>query len=132
MKLSAQTKYGLKVMCFLAKTDFKDFQSVSTISTNLNISEKYLEKLLSFLKKANLIVSSKGADGGYKLINSPNVLTCGKIVRALENLEYVPSTELDPCENLFKTLFNNINSTLDKITLQDLIDNKGEKNGIGK
>ena len=126
MKLSSQSINGLKVMYFLALTDFERYISVSTISLNTSVSEKYLEKILRCLKKANLIVSSKGTDGGYKLINSPQVITCGQILRALENLSFKSESQNKEVNFVFEKMFNSINSTLDNIKLQDIIEeNKG-------
>ena len=126
MKLSSQSINGLKVMYFLALTDFEKYISVSTISLNTSVSEKYLEKILRCLKKANLIVSSKGTDGGYKLINSPQVITCGQILRALENLSFKSESQNKEANFVFEKMFISINSTLDNITLQDIIEeNKG-------
>ena len=126
MKLSSQSINGLKVMYFLALTDFERYISVSTISLNTYVSEKYLEKILRCLKKANLIVSSKGTDGGYKLINSPQVITCGQILRALENLSFKSESQNKEVNFVFEKMFNSINSTLDNIKLQDIIEeNKG-------
>ena len=85
MKLSTKARYGLQIMYYLAQHHTEDFQSVANISCEIGVSEKYLEKLLSGLKSANLIVSSRGVIGGYKLINSPSVITCGQILRAVED-----------------------------------------------
>ena len=84
MKLSTKSRYGLKIMYFLAQNNSDNFQNVSNIAIATGVSEKYIEKLLSGLKNANLIVSSRGNDGGYKLINAPSAITCGQILRAME------------------------------------------------
>ena len=127
MKLSTQAKNGLEVMYFLALTEFESFQSVSSISSATGITEKYLEKILRCLKLNNLIVSSKGAEGGYKLINSPQVINCGQILRALEDFSN-KSTKNYACNFVFDKVYNSINSTLDNITLQDIVEeNKGRK-----
>ena len=129
MKISSQARNGLKVMHFLALNEFENFVSVSTISNATGIGEKFLEKLLRCLKKSNLIVSNKGAVGGYKLINSPQVISCGQILRALEKLNF--EKNFDECDFVFEQMFSSINSTLDNIMLQDIVEanKKGENNG---
>ncbi len=134
MKLSTKSRYGLKIMYFLAQNKTDNFQNVSNIASATGVSEKYLEKLLSGLKNANLIVSSRGNDGGYKLINAPSVITCGQILRAMEeDLVFVDCVGNHQCNKncpnrqVFKRLYDSINSTLDSITLQDMIEEyKGE------
>ena len=134
MKLSTKSRYGLKIMYFLAQNNSDNFQNVSNIAIATGGSEKYIEKLLSGLKNANLIVSSRGNDGGYKLINAPSAITCGQILRAMEeDLVFADCVGNHKCSkncpnrNVFKKLYNSINSTLDSITLQDMIEeSKGE------
>lgn len=136
MKLSTKSRYGLKIMFFLAQNTTDSFQNVSNIATATGVGEKYVEKLLSGLKNSNLIVSSRGNEGGYKLINAPSVITCGQILRAMEeDLAFADCVGNEqkcnkncPNRNVFKKLYDSINSTLDSITLQDMIEeNKKEK-----
>lgn len=139
MKLSTKSRYGLKVMYYLAQNTSDNFQCVSNIAEATGVSEKYLEKLLSGLKNANLIVSSRGNDGGYKLINAPSVITCGQILRAMEeDLAFADCVGVGrqcskkcPNRNVFKKLYNSINSTLDSITLQDMIEENIKENNNG-
>ena len=132
MKLSTKARYGLQIMFYLAKHHEENFQSVANISSEIGVSEKYLEKLLSNLRTANLIVSSRGSDGGYKLINAPSAINCGQILRAMEdNLVFADCVHGNcdkHCANkkVFMKLYNAINSTLDNISLQDMLeDSKG-------
>ena len=48
------------------------------------MSENYLEQLMALLKKNKLIVSTRGAQGGYALAKKPEEITIGEILRALE------------------------------------------------
>ena len=142
MKLSTKSRYGLKIMYFLAQNTSDNFQNVSSIASATGVSEKYIEKLLSGLKSANLIVSSRGNDGGYKLINAPSVITCGQILRAMEEELAFADCVGDghncdkncPNRKVFKKLYDSINSTLDSITLQDMLEEniKENKNGNNK
>lgn len=68
MKLSTRSKYGLRAICYLAENEDKGYISVSEISTNLNLSENYLEQLIRLLKKENIVKSARGPKGGYKLV----------------------------------------------------------------
>ena len=61
MKLSSKGRYGLKAMCELAKHYGEGALSLPYIAGETLLSEKYLEQLLSVLKKDDLIVSQKSA-----------------------------------------------------------------------
>ncbi len=67
MKLSTKGRYGVKAMVDLAINYGKSPISIKSISSRQNISEYYLEQLFSVLRKAELIKSIRGANGGYIL-----------------------------------------------------------------
>ena len=69
MKLSTKGRYGLRAMVDLAVYSEKESVSISCIAQRENISESYLEQLAGKLKKAGLIKSTRGAQGGYRLAN---------------------------------------------------------------
>ena len=84
MKFSTKTTYGLRAMINLTKNSQRDSISLATIAKSEGISQKYLERLFSELKKAKLIKSEKGVSGGYKLSKNPSKITVYDIVKALE------------------------------------------------
>ena len=67
MKLSTKGRYGLRAMIDLASHEEEGAVSIASISERQNISESYLEQLVAKLKKAGLVVSIRGAAGGYRL-----------------------------------------------------------------
>ena len=84
MKLSTKGRYGVKAMVDLAIHYGGSPVSIKSISQRQNISEYYLEQLFSSLRKAKLIKSIRGAQGGYILSKNPNEITVGEVLRALE------------------------------------------------
>lgn len=84
MKFSTKTTYGLRAMINLAKVADDKSVSLATIAKNENISQKYLERLFSDLKKAKLVEAEKGASGGYKLAKKASLITVYDIVSTLE------------------------------------------------
>ena len=84
MKLSSKSRYGLKAMCELA-VKYDEVVSTLQIAESTSTSEAYLEQLMAILKRAGLIVSIRGAGGGYKLARSPYDISVGEILRALED-----------------------------------------------
>lgn len=71
-------------MINLAKHSSKGSVSLSVIAKEEGISQKYLERLFSDLKKANLVKSEIGASGGYKLAQNSSKIAVYDIIKALE------------------------------------------------
>ena len=69
MKLSTKGRYGLRAMIDLAIYSETEPVSIQSIADRQNISERYLEQLMAKLKKAELVISTRGASGGYRLAN---------------------------------------------------------------
>ena len=68
MKLSTKGRYGLRALIDLAQNGGEQPVSITSISTRQDISERYLEQLMSMLKKAGIVRSVRGAGGGYVLV----------------------------------------------------------------
>ena len=133
MKMSSKARYGLYVAVELAKSYSDDaVVNVANLSQATGVTEKYLEQIIALMKKSDIVSSSRGASGGYKLTDSPDNITVGRVLRAVEdNLEIVDCLHSN-CENrgkcvarnLWGKLYENINSYLDTITLTQLSEDK--------
>ena len=84
MKLSTKGRYGLRAILDLAVYQDAGAVSIQSIADRQNISESYLEQLLAKLKKAGLVVSTRGASGGYRLAKDAGQISVGDVLRALE------------------------------------------------
>ena len=84
MKISTKGRYALRLMLDLATNDKYGYTPVKEISLRQDISDKYLEQIISRLSKAGLVISARGAQGGYKLAKAPEACTVGEILRVLE------------------------------------------------
>ena len=84
MKLSTRGRYGLKAMFDLALHSSDEPIPLRNIAERQDISEHYLEQLISSLRKAGLVKSVRGAYGGYILAKKPREITVGDVLRALE------------------------------------------------
>ena len=84
MKISTKGRYALRLMLDLANNHQYGYTPVKEISLRQDISDKYLEQIISRLSKAGLVVSARGAQGGYKLAKAPADCTVGEILRVLE------------------------------------------------
>ncbi len=84
MKLSTKGRYGLRAMVDIAVYSQDSPVPISAIAERQNISVSYLEQLLPKLKKAGIIKSIRGAQGGYMLDKDPKDISAGDILRTLE------------------------------------------------
>ena len=132
MKLSTKGRYGLRAMIDLAVHDDEDVNCTQTIAQRQGISESYLEQLFRLMKKAGLVVSVRGAGGGYRLARPADSISVGDVLRAMEgdvNAVACPALhEEDGCEGssfcVTKTVWKKINDaiseTVDNIMLEEL------------
>jgi Rrf2 family protein len=135
MKLSTKGRYGVKAMVDLAINYGEQPVSIKNISQRQNISEYYLEQLFSSLKKAKLIKSIRGAQGGYILNRAPEEITIQDVINVLEGpIEVSNCLEDDACNNidccatrlLWKKIKDSIDSVTSSITLKDIVDDYNE------
>lgn len=137
VKLSTKSTYGLRAMIDIAINYKENPVSIKDISEREDISLKYLEKLMTSLKKAGLIDSIRGAKGGYILSREPNNISIGEILRALEgNLNPVDCKLLmdencnieDDCimKFVWSKISEGINMAVDSMSLQDVIDKSAD------
>ena len=138
MKLSTKGRYGIKAMVDLAmEYEGGEFVSISTLSKSQSVSEAYLEKQLSALKKAGLAEASRGVFGGYRLTRPPEEITVGEILRALEGkttiVDCVDGSVMKSCDNacscsarpLWLKLQARIDEVLNTTTLKDMAEDYG-------
>lgn len=138
MKISTKGRYGLRAMVDLAVHSANEHVSLNSIAERQDVSVSYLEQVFSVLRKAGLVKSIKGAQGGYILSQEPRNITVGMILRVLEgDLSIVdgnPGTKYDNMQycikkNVWDKVNNSINQIVDSITLEDLIDEYYKING---
>lgn len=131
MKLSTKGRYGVRAMVELAANYGGAPISIKTISKKENLSEYYLEQLFSPLRRANVIRSIRGAQGGYVLCKPPREITVGDIMTILEGpveiadcIDGVECDSSDCCATkaVWEKIKNSIDSVMNSITLQDILD----------
>lgn len=133
MRISTKGRYALRLMMDLALNDGEELIRIKDISKRQGISEKYLEQIISYLKKAGYVKSLRGAQGGYRLSMEPKEYSVGMILRLTEgNMAPVVCLEeeeescerIDSCTmiRLWSMLYDAVNNVINSVTLQDLID----------
>jgi Rrf2 family protein len=100
--LTRKGKYGLKAMIALAKEHGAGPVLIGDLAEQEAIPKKFLEAILLALKHRGLVHSRKGPGGGYQLGRTPEQISVGDIVRALDGplalVSCVSQTAYSPCE----------------------------------
>ncbi|MBQ8088057.1 MAG: Rrf2 family transcriptional regulator [Clostridia bacterium] len=132
MKLSTRGRYGIHAMYDLACRLNDGPQPIKAIAERQGIPEAYLEQLFCALKRDGLVISARGAQGGYTLSRVPAEITVGDVLRTLEGgLNLVNCLEEDdicgktcvcPSRVVWQKMRDGLNAVVDGITLQDMID----------
>ena len=84
MRLSTKSRYGLRAMFDIAFNCGPEPAQIQDISRRQQISPRYLEQIFQNLKRAGLLKSKRGPQGGYALSRSPDQITVLDILKATE------------------------------------------------
>ena len=141
MKVSTKGRYALRVMLDLARYSESGLVPLKDISRRQGITIKYMEQIISPLARAGLVSSLRGSSGGYRLTRKPSEYTCGEILRVMEGplvptacLEgecFVDCARAEECPTLtfWKGLSDVVNSYVDSVTLEKLLEEQDETGG---
>ena len=143
MNITSKGRYALRVMLDLAQHRQEGYISLKTIAERQGYSMKYLEMIVGSLKRAGLVASIRGKEGGYQLVRDPEDYTIGEILRCIEdNLAPVACIKAGDicCEHagecmtvpMWKELDDITNAYLDGVSLQDLLTGEKWKQPIDK
>lgn len=128
MKLTTRGHYSVKALLVLSLQSSNSPMSVKQIADKQDLPAPYLEKLLIEMRKAGLVKSIRGSQGGYQLALHPSKISLGQILEAVgETIE--PLSQLNPDAtiaedwvtfNLWQRLHEKLKEALYSITLADL------------
>ena len=132
MIVSTKGRYALRVMVFLAKRTDREYVPVKEIAEQEEISQKYLESIMTILSKAGFLQAVQGKGGGYRLSRNPSEYTVGSILKLTEgSLSAVSCTSQgaaacsrSECCNalpMWEKLDKMINDFFEGITIADLL-----------
>lgn len=133
--LSQRGRYALKAMLNLAR-DAKGPRQVSAICVEENLPRRFLEAIMSDLRKANLVEAMRGKWGGYRLARPADSITFGEIMRVTDGpLALLPCASrafyrrCDDCADertcelrrVMARVRNEVSDILDRTTLADAL-----------
>lgn len=144
MKVSTRGEYGVRAMVALAKAFGRGPVSITTMARESSVPYAYLEQLIVPLRKAGLVESKRGAQGGYQLARSPEKIGVGEVYRVMEGpvapmdcVSEDPADQtcplIDGCQTrpVWLKVRDSIVDALDSMTLADLIREGDERREAG-
>jgi Rrf2 family protein len=128
MKLTARGHYSVKALLDLSLQPRFGPTSVKSIAKRQELPAPYLEKLLIEMRRAGLVQSVRGSQGGYQLAREPAQISLGQILEAVgETIEPLPrhSPDASLAEDwvtfsLWNRLHKKLAEALYSISLEDL------------
>ena len=82
--LAQRSRYALRSLLYLVEDGGGAPVQLARIAETQKIPPKYLELIMLDLKKAGIVTSVRGPKGGYRLTRSPQDISFGEVVRAIE------------------------------------------------
>ena len=133
MRLSTQSRYGVRAIFDIAYHSAGLETQVKDISRRQGISQRYLEQIFQKLKRAGIVGSKRGPTGGYFLGKKPEDITLAEVIKVTEgNISPVlcvnPGDSTQPCERsgecVTQIVWNEAGKRLkdyfDSVTVRDL------------
>ncbi len=135
MNISVKSEYALKAVFDLAAQQLAYRNSASMppvkiadIAKRQKIPQKFLELILAGLKQSGFVDSRRGAEGGYLLTRSPDAITVGDVLRAVENIKAASRTSNDdPFAEVWHAVDSAVSAVLDETSFADLARSWQEK-----
>ncbi len=135
MKISTKGRYGLRALIDLALCYCGEPVALYSIANRQGLSVNYLEQIFSMLRKEGIVKSIKGAQGGYVLAEEISKIRVGDILRAIEGEIVLVDESIDELKvdssvnylqlciqkNVWDKINESINSVIDHVTLEDLV-----------
>ena len=132
MRVTAKVDYALRALVELAATDGATVKG-EALATAQGIPLKFLENILAELRRAGLVGSQRGADGGYRLQRAASEISVADVIRAVEgplaDVHGTPPEALDPpgpaapVREVWLATRAALRSVLEVVTVQDIAAN---------
>ncbi len=131
MKLSTKGRYGARAMLELALNYKKGSMPLNEIARKQDVSERYLERMMSALVSAGFARSSRGKGGGFSLAKPPGKIRLSQVIQVVEGsiapVECIDNPKfcnrVDTCitRDIWTKLKNAMLEVLDSVTLEDMV-----------
>lgn len=137
MKVTTKGRYGVNAMAELAGQYGQGPMALREIAERAHVPESYLEQLLHQLRRAKLVTSIRGAQGGYELARPPEEISVGQVLYVLEGAMSPVDCltgEGEPCRAegcagriIWEQIYERVTDLIDSISLAQLVQQYREK-----
>ncbi len=131
MNISAKSDYAVRAMLALAAVDTDRHVKGETLAGAQQIPAKFLENILMDLRRAGLVASQRGAEGGYRLGRPAKAITVADVIRAVDgplaNIRGIrpEAAEYDGAATALRDVWvamrASLRSVLERVTLADIV-----------
>lgn len=140
MRISTKGRYGLEALVMLCLESEQEPVSLKKIAEGCNISEAYILQIFLVLRRAGIVESIRGAQGGYILHKKASEITAGEVIQILEGpmspVSCIVENCMSPCSRfkacatrlLWEKIMNELETVSRSITLSELADCYREMN----
>ena len=125
MKFSKKSRYGVAALIDLAVNSKNGHVALGSIAERNEISPQYLEQVFASLRRAGIVKSVKGSQGGYLLKYPSSSITVASIIQALEGTYYLQ-------EDIVDRVNHGLDQILQNLTLADLEESFQERQSGGQ
>jgi Rrf2 family protein len=133
MYISAKVDYAVRAMCAVTAADGRPV-TAEALATGQDLPSKFLESILNDLRRAGLLHSQRGTDGGYRLARPPAEITVADIIRPLDGpLAEVRGLRPEAAsyegaaqhlQQVWIAVRSSLRSVLEQVTLADIVDGR--------
>ncbi|MGI6315811.1 MAG: RrF2 family transcriptional regulator [Christensenellales bacterium] len=131
MKVTTKARYGINAVFELVLHADESPLPLKVIAERQQIPEAYLEQLMMQLRRAGVVLSARGAFGGYSLAKPASEITVGEVIRTLEGSMAPVDCLLgdgDGCRDgrccpgriVWERIYDSVNHVMDSLTLEEL------------
>ncbi|HEY4280743.1 MAG TPA: Rrf2 family transcriptional regulator [Conexibacter sp.] len=130
MRISAKTDYAVRAAVELAAVTDEHPLKSERIAQAQGIPLRFLENILVQLRQGGIVVSRRGADGGYRLADPPDQVTVADVIRAIDGPLAAVSGERPeklafegtaaPLKDVWVAVRASLRDVLEHVTLADL------------
>jgi Rrf2 family iron-sulfur cluster assembly transcriptional regulator len=141
MKLSTKTRYGVRAVFDIAYHNAGRPTQARDIARRQDVPLRYLEQIFQELRRANLVDAKRGPKGGYFLSRTPESITLGDVIRAVQGpIELLSTDDETPPgartskqvpADIWRELAQKVSGVFDSVTIRDLC-SRGEALGINR
>jgi Rrf2 family protein len=136
MNVSTKTEYGLRCLLLLARQPEQTALSITQIAGQEHLPKQYVQQILLRLRRAGLVTSTRGTQGGFALAKSPSEISVASVLRVLEGVPFEDAcghfNRKSNCGHLggcsirpvWQTISLRLWEALDRIHLRHLISNE--------